>query len=336
MTMAKRIFKLLLSLIILAVIGYSGYRYWLYQQQYPSTDDAYIQSHVVQIAPRISGSIDQVNTSNHQYVKKGTLLFTLDPESYQLAVNKAKAALDNVYQNIKAQQMAVATAAAVVKQHQAELIEAQKNSQRVMTLVKQKLYTPSQGDQATRQLVVAQQAVQASLAQLQEEKQKLGQQGDRNAQLREAKASLQEAILNLNYTTIYAPSDGFIENFSLRSGDKISAFQTVFALIENKNWWVSANFKETQIQSLHLNQPAAITVDMYPDHVFHGVIKDVGWGSGSSFSLLPPENASGNWVKVTQRFPVKISIDDLDPKNFPLRLGSSCSVTVNTINTPSK
>ena len=334
--MLKKLFKLSIFIIILAAISFGGYKYWLYQKQYPSTDDAYIQSHVVEIAPRVAGAVANINTSDHQFVKKGQLLFTLDPANFQVAVNKAKAQIDNVYQTIKAQQMAVITAAAVVKQHQAELQEAKNNAERVMVLVKQKLYTPSQGDQAIRQLKVAQQAVKASQAQFLEAKQKLGQQGDKNAQLREAKANLEEAILNLNYTKIYAPSDGYVENFSLRTGDKVSAFETIFALVENKNWWVSANFKETQIQSLQPRQPATIVVDMYPSHTFHGTVTSVGWGSGTSFSLLPPENASGNWVKVTQRFPVKISINDLDPKQFPLRLGSSCSVTVNTISDSSK
>lgn len=150
-----------------------------------------------------------------------------------------------------------------------------------------------------------------------------------NANLAVAKASLDQAELNLAHTNIYAPADGYLVNFSVRPGTLITADQPLFALIENQQWWVDANYKETDLARIRSGQTAKIVLASYPDHIFKGLVQSISSGSGSAFSLLPPENATGNWIKVTQRFPVKVLILDPAPK-FPLRVGATASVTIDT------
>ncbi len=324
-----KVLKILILLLILAALSFAGYRYWRHQQLFPSTDDAYVQAHVVNISPRISGSVIKVAVQNHQPVKKGQLLFQLDPTPWQIAVNKAQANLDNTISGVKALQAAVLTNQAQLRARQAELVDNQHNARRILSLVRLKLYAPAQGDNATQQLNVAKANVKAAQSQLKEAQQKLGQPGEDNARIRAAKAALANAQLNLQYTDIKAPAKGFIANFSLRMGDEVSAYQDLFAIVEDHQWWVNANFKETQLARIKPGQKAKIVIDIYSDHPFTGVVQSISAGSGTSFSLLPPEDATGNWVKVTQRFPVKIIITNPNPL-YPLRIGASSTVTVNT------
>ncbi|OGT34117.1 MAG: multidrug transporter [Gammaproteobacteria bacterium RIFCSPHIGHO2_02_FULL_39_13] len=315
------------SMVIALIIG--GYFYWLHQQRYPGTDDAYIQAHVVNVAPQVSGRIEQVYVQNQQAVKQNQLLFTVDPTPFQIALDKAKANLHNTIQQIQAAQNAVNAAQAALSQRQAELIDSQKNYERIIFLVKKGFYAKSGGDDATRELTVAKASVAAAQDQLLEAKAKLGKPGDQNARIQAAKAAIAQASLNLQYTTIVAPASGQLAQFTLQPGQTVTAYDTLFSLVENQAWWAMANMKETNLQRVHVGQKAIVAVDMYPAHLFHGIVKSISPSSGSSFSLLPAENATGNWVKVTQRFPVKIEIQDVSTV-YPLRIGASCTVTIDT------
>ena len=128
---------------------------------------------------------------------------------------------------------------------------------------------------------------------------------------------------------MYAPKNGQLAQFTLQAGQTVTAYQSLFSLVDTHQWWVMANMKETNLERIRTGQKAVIYVDIYPSHPFHGVVTSISPGSGSSFSLLPPENATGNWVKVTQRFPVRINIIDATDQ-FPLRIGASCSITIDT------
>lgn len=142
-----------------------------------------------------------------------------------------------------------------------------------------------------------------------------------------AKAAVVAADLNLKYTKITAPTNGWVTNVAVRVGNTVTANQALFALISDNEFWIDANFEETQIDKIHVGADAEIQVDMYPSHPFKGKVESISGGSGNAFSLLPPENATGNWVKVTQRIPVRIHVVNPDPK-FPLRIGSSSSVSI--------
>ena len=185
----------------------------------------------------------------------------------------------------------------------AKLKLAQATEGRLANLVLKKVASAQEGDSAKASL-------QAAIAQIDLDN-----------------ANLMQAELNLRYSQVTAPVSGWVTNVSLRVGDTVTANQPLFALISDEEFWVDANFKETELHYIKAGQHADIKVDMYPDQPFKGVVESISGGSGSAFSLLPPENATGNWVKVTQRVPVRVRIVKPDPK-FPLRIGTSAVVTI--------
>lgn len=327
--MSRKIIQYTVFAIAMLIIIVIGYRYWLHQKIYPNTDDAYIEANTINIAAQVTGKIQQVLVKNQQHVTQHQLLFTIDPAPFTLAVQQATATLNNTKQEIQAEQSDVKAAAAALAQSQAQLTDTEKNYHRIMTLVKKGFYAKSGGDNVTRQLLIAKQSVIAATNRLQAAKEKLGKTGDHNAQIEAATAALSQAELNLHHTKVYAPAAGKLAQLTLQPGQTITAYQNLFSLVENNHWWATAHFKETNLRRIRVGQKATIKVDMYPSHLFHGVVSSIGAGSGSSFSLFPSENTTGNWVKVTQRFPVRIDITDPDP-HFPLRIGASCTVTVNT------
>lgn len=327
--MLHKIIKFSIVLIIIAGITIGGFFYYHHKKIFPSTDDAYIQANVIYIAPQVNGNVSTVYVTNHEFVKKGQLLFSLDPKSFKIALQRAEANLKNVVQEVQAAQSAVKMAKATVAEREAQLNELQKTYLRTMSLVKQHLYAVASGDSITRQLRVAKEALNAAKSQLQEAKQESGSPGKSNARIQAAQTVVAQAKLNLSYTRVVAPADGYIEKFTLQSGSEVSAYQAQFVIIESHSWWATANFKETDLERIKQGQPAMIKVDMYPHHPFEGVVSSISRGSGSSFALLPSENATGNWVKVTQRFPIRINIVNPD-FDYPLRMGASCTVIVDT------
>jgi len=327
--MLIKIVKTSLFTAFLLALGSLAALYLHHQHLFPATDDAYLKANVVQIAPQLSGQIASVAVQNLQHVKKGQLLFTLDDTPYRIGVDKAEAELDSVKQQIQASISAIQAAKAAVNQHQAEYDEIKKASQRAMIMVNKNLYPQQAGDEAIRNVKVAKATLLHAQQQLHQAENQLGDQGAHNASLRAAEAALQQAKLNLSYTRILAPISGTLANFSLHPGSEVSAYQTLFSIVDNGQWWVEANFKETQLARIHPGQSATVTLDMYPNHLFHGVVADISPSSGESMSLVPAENASGNWIKVTQRFPVRILIKDPTPA-FPLRLGASSQVNIDT------
>lgn len=317
------------ALLITLALIISGYTYWQHQQRYPNTDDAYVQAHVINIAAQISGKVQKVFVRNQQAVTQNQLLFTIDPKPFEIAYQKAQANLQNTLQQIQAAENAAQAAQATLAQREAQLIDAQKKYDRIMPLVKKGYYSKSGADDLIRELTVAKQAVIAAKNELAEAQAKHGKIGDENAQVKAAKSEIAQALLNLQYTKIYAPQNGQLAQLTLQPGQTVTAYEALFSLVDTSQWWVMANMKETNLERIHTGQKAIIYVDMYPSHPFHGVVTSISPGSGSSFSLLPPENATGNWVKVTQRFPVRINIVDATDQ-FPLRIGASCSITIDT------
>jgi len=316
------------SAIIAIFIGL--FFYWQHEQAFPSTDDAYVQAHVVNIAAQVTGPVDVINIKNNQSVTQGQLLFSIDNRPFKIALASASANLDQIKHNIKANEQTVAIANAALKQRQAQLVLAQKDTKRTFALVKQKLASEAEGDQAESNLKVAESAVIAAQKSLQQAIAQLGNTGPQNAGLRIAQAAVDKATLELSYCIVKAPTDGNVTQFSLRPGSMIEAGQPLFSIIASTTWWVAANYKETDLARIKPSQKATITLDLYPDHTFHGHVDSISFGSGAAFALLPPENATGNWVKVTQRFPVRVDIDDAANPKYPLRLGASATVAIDT------
>ncbi len=300
-----------------------------YKKSHPSTDDAYVNANIVHVAAQVSGRVFHIYAENYQNVKKGQLLLQIDPNPFQIAVDSAQAKLALAQQGERSQIAQVKSAQAAVTERQADLLLAQQDSRRTFTLVSKGQLSKQEGDHAKNNVSVSQAALVAALNNLRQAQATLGEADQNNANVRAAKADLDQAQLNLSYTRITAPADGKLVNFTVRTGDMIQSGEELFALVEDGQWWVDANYKETQLANIHLGQPASIQTDMYPDYTFKGTVYKISPGSGSAFSVLPAENATGNWVKVTQRVPVKILISHVDSRH-PLQVGTSADVTINT------
>lgn len=326
----KKLTNIFATITLIVGLITALFYYWHHSQLFPSTDDAYVKAYVVNIAPEVSGSIAKVWVHENQYVTAGTELFSIDDAPFKLAVNKAEAQLEQVKNKIDAAEMDVQTADAKLKQAQAEFINTKLESTRIFVLVKKGYVSKAQADNARKNLSVAESRVHATESQLQQAHSKRGALGENNAELKSAVTALARANLNLSFTHVTAPTSGYISNFDLREGAVVNAYQPQFALVENKTWWVEANFKETDMKRIAIGQTATITLDMYPGRQFHGVVSSLSPNSNNSFSLLPAENATANWVKVTQRFPIRINIIDVPNKNYLLRMGASATVSINT------
>lgn len=333
--MKRRTWKWGIGGVVVILVGMGLLLYWRHQTLYPSTSDAYVHAHVVRIAPQVTGQVKALRVHDNQMVRAGELLLEIDSAPFQIALNRAEANLDATRQEVSAAEAAVAAAKAQVDQRQAELQQAQEEENRVLPLVKKHLLPPSEGDRVRDTLKAAKAQLDAARSELDLARRKLGRTGPDNAQLRAAQASVAQARLDLRHTRITAPADGTIADLDIRPGAVAQANTPLFALVESHDWWVDANYEETALDRIKPGQSATIQVDMYPNRTFHGVVESLSPASGVAFSLLPPENATGNWVKVTQRFPVRVAIHEPDPLGPPLRVGASAEVTIDTVS-PSK
>ena len=310
-----------------------GTLWWLQARQWESTDDAFIDTHMVMIAPQVAGRVAQVLVDDNQRVAAGKLLVELDPAVFkaqldQAAANQAAAAASLAQAN--AQQAAALAnaqeARAQVGVAEANATNAARQLQRTEPLVQREFASRQQLDNdfanarsTSSNLVAAQKKLASTEAQLQVASSQID---TAKANLRSAEAQEKQARLNLAYTRVVAPEDGRVAHKNVAVGDYVQVGQNLMALVPLKVW-VTANFKETQLDHMRLGQPVEISIDSYPDKIFHGHVDSFEAGSGSAFDLLPPENATGNYVKVVQRVPVKIVFDTPPDPNFPLGPGMS-------------
>jgi membrane fusion protein (multidrug efflux system) len=327
----RKAVKWLIVLLILAIGAYFGYRYWHESTLYATTENAYVNTDRADIAAQVSGPVAKVYVTENQPVKAGEPLLDIDPRSYQVALEKANAQLQLANQSVSQQDAAVAAAQAQVVQRQAELDNAEANYRRTRRLVEQGFLSEQGGETARTQVATATATLHAAQANLQQARSALGTKGDDNATIQAAVAAVEQAKLDLQRTHVVAPADGVVTNLTLRPGDVVQPGAPLFVIISNQHFWIDANFKETELNQIRPGETATIEVDMYPGREFHGVVESLSGGSGTAFSLLPPQNATGNWVKVTQRVPVRIRVTDPDPQ-WPLRVGTTATVKVSLRN----
>jgi membrane fusion protein (multidrug efflux system) len=319
--------KWIIGTVVVVIVCIGGYFYWHHSQIYPSTDDAYVQAAVITIAPQVSGRVSMVRVYDHQHVTQGQLLVEIDPEPFRIAVETARAKLAQAQQQAQAAGAGVNAAQAALKASESEYHKALTDARRLIKLYKQRTVSKAAVDQAVAARDGARAAVAQAQANLEKAKQEQGAAGSQ-ASLQVAQAALQQAQLELSYTRITAPADGELGEVDLRAGEVVQPGQSLFPLVKDHSYWVNANFKETDLHRIRRGQPAKISVDMLPHVTLQGTVQSISPASGAAFSLLPPENATGNWVKVSQRFPVKIALKE-NPQR-PLRIGASAEVTVNT------
>ena len=314
------------ALVLLAIVG-AGIYFWHQSQLYVSTDNSYVNANRIEMAAQVSGPVTAIRVLDQQQVKQGEVLFEIDPQPYQLAVDAAEAQLDLAYQASSQDRAAVAAARALVTQRSAELTNAQSNEQRSKELTEQKLISKQSAETVETLARTAAAAVSAAQANLEQALSVLGKAGANNASVRAAAAKLAQTKLDLSHTKVISPASGVIANFGLRPGSMVQSGVPIFTVIGDSEFWVDANFKETEMQRVKPGQKATIVVDMYRDHEFKGEVQSLSGGSGQSFSLLPAQNATGNWVKVTQRVPVRVRVLDPDA-DHPLRIGTTATVRV--------
>ena len=317
--------------LAVAVIGYG---YYVRHEPFVSTDNAYARVAKASINARISGQVVEIAVADNQHVRKGQVLFRIDPQPFQIAINRAEAQLSVARLRIDGLK-------ASYRQQQAELQSAkeladfdQKEFARKKALIATEFVSRSIYERAETDVKVARQRVASIEQQLASTVVALNGnpnlEVDSHPSVREAKAQLDEAQLYLSYATVSAPGDGVVAKVDdLQVGNYVNNGTPAFALLSDREVWIEANFRETQVTHMHPGQEATIRLDTYPDRLFKARVISMSPGAGSDFALLPPENATGNWVKVVQRVPVRLEMEDIDP-HHPLYSGISATVEVDT------
>ena len=354
--------KLLISgVIVLAAAGVVSVKYWVYVTN-PWTRDGQVRAQVIQIAARVTGPIIDLPIKDNQLVKAGDLLFKIDPRTFQTSLDQARASLDKTRDDLTALEKQVEAAKASVAQSEsaiaeeesevkasnAQLADAKAKFERNRILVVKGTISKQRFDDLKAQYLVAiaskehadSALLEANSALLQAEanlalaQANLGAPGEDNAQLREAKAGVKEAELNLEFTQIKAPVDGYVTNLSLRLGSQVVDNQAVLALVDISSYWVDAYFRENYIEGIRPGNRAIVTLMTYHDTPLEGHVDSLGWGvaqddGSTSFDLLPSISATFEWIRLAQRVPIRIHLDNV-PEEVKLRVGTTASVLVMT------
>jgi membrane fusion protein (multidrug efflux system) len=323
---------ILFALLPIALIA-GGY-FYVTGGQIMETDNAYLQADMVGVSTDVAGTVAAVNVYENEEVKAGQVLFQLKPDSFRIALEGAEAKLAaarNELLNLKA---SYAQTLAQIAQVEADIPYYQTAFDRQQTLITNAAASHATYDQAKHDLDAAKQKVTVAKAQAKTTLAQLG--GDANQPIEqnplylEAKSAVDDAQRQFDDTTVRAPFDGVVTNVNaLQPGSYLDAAQQAFSLVSTKNMWIAANPKETELTYVKPGQPVTITVDTYPGVEWKGKVASVSPASGASFALLPAQNTSGNWVKVVQRIPMRVTIDDTAGKP-PLRVGMSTLVAVDT------
>ncbi len=324
----------LIAILVIGAIG-GGADWWLDARNWVSTDDAFIDTHTVQVSAQVAGRVKTVLANDNQEVRAGQPLVELDPADFQAALSQALANQESAQGQLAQAKAQLPVARANLDQARAQVAVAQAAATNAEINLKRDQMLEQMGglavsrqqldnDTATSRsdaanLAAAQQKVAASEAQLALNKTQIE---TAEAGVRAAAAQVEQARLNLSYTVIRAPETGRITNKNVALGNYVQVGQALMALVPDQVW-VTANYKETEIGEMRVGDPVDIYVDAYPGHVFHGKVQSFQAGSGAAFSLLPPENATGNYVKVVQRVPVKIVFDGHPSAHWLLGPGMS-------------
>ena len=326
-----------IALLVLLVVTVGGViAYWRYAEIYPSTDNAYTGADIVRIAPLVSGPVTQVYVTDDQMVSAGDPLFDIDPAPYEAALRGARAQFDaaanaagtagedmmNAADEMEAKRIVLVEALDAYREAAAAQGQGEARSQATMDALK-----------AVHHAQDAYKTAHEAFSKAQDEKLVVTTP---TSKLRGAAAQLDKATEDRVKTHVVSPGEGWVTKVRVRPGAVIQAGTPAFPLVESGDWWVDANFKETDLARIKPGQPATIKLDMYPGYKISGTVESISPGSGAIFSMLPPENATGNWVKITQRFPVRLKITSAPDPARPLRAGATATVTIDTTNTASQ
>jgi len=316
------------ALLLITVVGILGY--WRYAELYPSTDNAYTGANIVRVASQVSGPVARVYAGEDDKVTAGDPLFDIDPTLYEAALRNARAQFDAAANAAGTEADGLKAAATKLDEKRAALEDAL-DAYRTAKEAQGEDEAPSPAlTTALTNWHDAMKSFRDAQAEFDTEQDKQLTVTTPTVQLRAASAQLDKATHDRVMTHVTAPANGWVSNINIRPGWVVQAGSPAFAIVEDGRWWVDSNFKETDLGRIKKGQSATIHLDMYPGVTLEGVVESISAGSGATFSVLPPENATGNWVKVTQRFPVRIKITSEPNPDKPLRMGASAHVRVDT------
>ncbi|MGF6239060.1 MULTISPECIES: EmrA/EmrK family multidrug efflux transporter periplasmic adaptor subunit [Paraburkholderia] len=325
----KRMMTLLVIVILIAAIAYGLY-YFLVARFHESTDDAYVNGNVVQITPQVTGTVIAVNADDTQTVKAGDPVVVLDPADARVALQQSEANLGQVVRQVRGLFADDNQYQAQVEVREADLSRAQDDLRRRMTVAQT-------GAVSQEEISHARDAVKSAQAALDAAKQQLASNRALTANttiadhpnVEAAAAKVRDAYLANARNTLPAPVTGYVAKRSVQVGQRVSPGNPLMAVVPLNGVWVDANFKEVQLKHMRIGQPVELTADVYGSSVvFHGKVVGFSAGTGSAFSLLPAQNATGNWIKVVQRLPVRVQLDPQELEKHPLRIGLSMNVDV--------
>ena len=344
--------KLALGIVALAVLlgglAYGVY-WWLVLSHYESTDNAYVQGNVVQLTPQIAGTVVGIYADDTDFVKAGQPLVKLDPADAQVALDQAEAQLAQAVREVRTTYVNNGALRAQVAAREADLVRARSDVQRAQDDVNRRAPLVSTGavgqeefNHANAQLAAAKSAEAAAGSAIEAAREQLASNQsltenvsvEQHPNVLRAAARIREAFLALRRTDLVAPVDGYVARRSVQLGQRVQAGAPLLSVVALDDVWVDANFKESQLRNLRIGQPAEIEADVYGKKVtYHGTIEGLGAGTGAAFALLPAQNATGNGIKIVQRVPVRIALDQKEVREHPLRVGLSMDAKVDVSDT---
>ena len=329
----RRMRALLFAVLVFAVAGGAWYAYdRLIGQYYVSTDDAYVHGDRVPVSPQVSGTVIGIQARDTDYVRQGQMLVRLDPADARLALAKAESALALQVRSVRQDYARVDALDATVQMDRAQLAQAKDDFARQQRLRQRGMNSQEQFQHAQTAEQVARAKLALDQAQLNGARAAVeGSKLEDNPAVRQAAAAVRSAYLALQRTRIVAPVSGYVANRGVQVGQQVKPGSVMMDVVPLTDVWINANFKEADLSNVRIGQPVSLQADFYGNAVtYHGKVLGLSPGTGSAFALLPAQNATGNWIKVVQRLPVRIGIPAGELKKHPLRLGLSMSVTIDT------
>ncbi|MBN6067048.1 EmrA/EmrK family multidrug efflux transporter periplasmic adaptor subunit [Aggregatibacter actinomycetemcomitans] len=321
--------------ILILISLLTGLYWFFFVKNYQTTEDAYVSGNQVMISAQIAGNVRQINAENMDFVHAGDVLLELDDADYQLSFSQAQNTLASAVRQISQLGYTVKQLEATVQANQIALNKAQGDLARREMLGKSGAIDKESLQHAREAVITAEANLKAVKNQLAANQSLLlNVPLKEQPEIQKAISSLKQAWLNLQRTKIISPVDGYVARRSTQVGQKVAVGSALMAVIAGDQMWVDANFKETQLKDMRIGQPVKLSFDLYGHDVkFDGKVEGIEMGTGSAFSLLPAQNATGNWIKVVQRVPVRISLDAQQLTRYPLRIGLSTLVEVNIADT---
>lgn len=324
-------FGLLVVVPALAIAGAIGY--WLTGARYVSTENAYVKTDIAKLAAEISGKALEVRAHAHMSVREGDVLVKMDRRPFELALVRAEAELDSARQQVETMRATLHEARVELQESKDRAGYFQKRYERQIELAKRGIIPYTRHDELENDANAASDRVTLARQKIQRVMTLLGGDPDRPVDehplVRTRAAAVEQARLDLERTTIKSPATGTVVTVPLVSGEQITASEPLFAIVTNTDPWVDANFKETELTHVRVGQKASVILDIYPNITWDAEVKSISPATGAEFAILPPQNASGNWVKVVQRLPVRLRLLPR-PDSPPLRAGMTATATIDT------